>query len=169
MNVRELSKAAVVSALMCVISPFTVPVGAVSLSLATFGVYLSAIVLKPFYAGIAVLVYLLAGAFGLPVFSGANGGVGVLLGPTGGFLAGYFLCAAISAGLKKKAGIVASLILGTVVLYISGTVWFCFVTETGIAEAFVLCVLPFLPGDALKIAASCVIGRKINSVYRKYI
>ena len=169
MNVRELSKAAVVSALMCIISPFTIPVGGVPLSLATLGVYISSVVLKPFYAVFSVLIYVLIGAFGLPVFSGANGGVGVLLGPTGGFVAGYIICALVSSFLRKKTGVAVSLVVGTVFLYLSGAAWFCFVTKSEIAEAVLLCVLPFLPGDALKITASYVIGRKINSVCNKFV
>lgn len=169
MNVRELSKSAVVSALLCVISPFTLPIGAVPLSLATFGVYVSAIILKPFYASVSVLVYLLLGAFGLPVFSGANGGVGVLLGPVGGFLSGYLLCIIVSSALKNKLGILPSLVIGTVLLYISGVLWFVFVTKTGVLQSLAVCVLPFLPGDALKIAASYAVGRKIKAVYDRFI
>lgn len=169
MRLRELIKAAVMSAILCVISPITVPFGAVPHSLCTFAVYLAAIILKPAYAVLSVLVYVLLGIFGLPVFSGANGGVGVLAGPTGGFLVGYIICVWLASFLKTKIRTVPSLIFGTVLLYITGLIWFMFVTDSTVIQAGLVCVLPFVLGDALKIAAATIIGNKINKIKKEQV
>lgn len=158
----------VFAALMCVISPFAVPIGPVSITLATFGVYLSGAVLGSKRGGAAVAVYLMLGFVGLPVFSGFAGGIHRLFSPTGGYLVGYIPCAFI-AGIfaekfRKPWADVAGMAAGTAVLYVLGTAWFCLVSHTAVIPALMSCVFPFLPGDALKIicaAALCARLRKI--------
>ncbi len=103
------------------------------------------------YGGLSQLIYLLMGAVGLPVFSGFSGGIGVLLGPSGGFLIAYPLCSILTGYILSKNRKIAALVSGTLVCYVLGTIQFCIVTSLPLAAAVAACVLPFLPGDILKI------------------
>ena len=122
-------------------------------------------------------VYLLLGAVGLPVFAGFAGGLSRFVGPTGGYLVGYLplaLITGIFAGLAmKKTGamryvlLVAGMVIGTIVLYALGTVWFMSMSGKALGAALSLCVIPFLPGDCLKIAAVTLLAPKINGALKK--
>jgi biotin transport system substrate-specific component len=164
--------AAVFAAVLCVISPFTIPIGPIPLSLATFAVYLAAAVLGWKYGTLSVLLYVLIGVIGVPVFSGFHGGFDRLVGPTGGFLIGYILCA-LTTGLtllkreNKKWLYPAAMLAGTVMLYTLGTVWFIILTQSTLSAALLLCVVPFLPGDAIKIVLASVIAPQLRRVFVK--
>ncbi len=100
-KLQKMVFAALLAALLAVLSPFVIPVGLVPITLATFVVFLTGALLPPLYAVASIGVYLLIGLVGLPVFSGFVGGPGVLFGPTGGFLIGYFcLAGAVSLAVK---------------------------------------------------------------------
>ena len=164
------------AAFICVAGPFTVPVGPIPLSLATFAVYLAGAVLGWKRGTAAVALYLLIGLIGVPVFSGFTGGFQKLAGVTGGYLVGYLFCALIT-GLGtgdsdqpgKKTVILSALrmIAGTVVLYAFGTAWFVIQTGKTLGAALALCVLPFLIGDAVKITAAALIAAPVRRALRK--
>ena len=173
------------AAVICVLSPFAIP-AAVPVTLATLGVYIAAGCLSAPMSTAAVAVYLAIGALGAPVFSGFSGGVGRLAGPTGGYLVGYLPLAAITSALvslwrryEKKPGHerapiavdlavrAAAMIAGTVVLYALGTAWFVISQKTTFAAALPTCVLPFLPGDAAKIAAAAIVSRSLTPLLSK--
>lgn len=165
MSIGRITRIAVFSAVLCVLSPFSVPIGAVPISLSTLIIYILSAVLKPIDAVTAVVVYLLLGCFGLPVFSGFSGGISVISGPTGGFLIGYILLSFFSSCLiykTSKHGLMwAYFVVSTVLLYFVGTVWFGFVTGSSFQNGLFVCVLPFLPGDAIKIAIGTMLSKKI--------
>lgn len=149
------------AALTAVIAPFSIG-GVVPVSFATLAVYLAGGILGVGGGALSEAVYLLLGAAGLPVFSSFRGGLSVLVGPTGGYLIGYVVCAAVvGAGAsrfgRKPLPLVLSMAVGTAALYALGTAWFCFVTKRGLAESLALCVYPFLIGDAAKIAVSTLL------------
>ncbi len=161
------------AALVCVAAPLSVNIGAVPLSLATLAVMFAGTMLGPGKGAAATGIYLLAGAAGLPVFAGFNSGVGAFAGPTGGYLIGYLMLAAvcglyalIERKLKSDGAAIAACAalgpLGTALLYVCGTAWFCAVTGTGAAGALSVCVLPFLPGDVLKIFSCAVLTRSVG-------
>ena len=154
---QTLAETALCAAVLCVVSPFTIPgPGAVPISLSTFCILAAALLLGWAKALAAVAVYLALGAAGLPVFSGGTGGVGVLMGPTGGYLFGYLFLAFFS-GLFWKRGFwlrLATALFGTLALYAFGTAWFMIRLDQDIVASLTVCVLPFLPGDAIKIAAA---------------
>ena len=166
-KVYPLAMIAVMAAVMAVVSPFALPIGPVPISLATFVVYLTAYVLGWKRAAVATLVYILLGAVGMPVFSGFAGGLGKLLGPTGGYILGYLPLALIS-GLfidrfpKNRWLQLLGMILATAVLYALGTAWFCFAMDAELAAALAACVIPFLPGDLGKMAVCMVFGPMIR-------
>jgi biotin transport system substrate-specific component len=150
----------------------------VPITLQTLWVYLAGIVLGPLWAGVAFTLYLLAGLIGLPVFAGGNAGLGVLLGPTGGFLVGFPLAAmAIGAvahgadGLNPLDSIpiprlVAALVVGSAVVYVAGAVGYALVQAIGLLAAVSAVVVPFLPVAGLKVAATVAIVRSDGLVAR---
>ena len=159
MKTRDMTLTAVMAALICVAGPLTVAIGPVPLSLATFAVYMAGAALGPKRGAAAVGLYLVIGLAGLPVFSGFSGGFQKLAGVTGGYLLGYLPCAALT-GLGAAGSPPANrfrlplmMAAGTAVLYAIGTAWFMIQTGNSLGGALSLCVLPFLPGDAVKIAA----------------
>lgn len=158
-NMRRLTRVALLAAALCVMAPFSLPVGPVPLTLATLGVYLAAALLGPAEGTAAVALYVLLGALGVPVFSGFTGGVQRLAGVTGGYIVGYILCAAVVGllwrRLDKAWRLALALVCGTAVLYAFGTAWYVAQTGTPLWSALLLCVAPFLPGDAAKIIVIC--------------
>ena len=154
---------AVFTALLCIAAPISVPMPAlVPMSLATLAVYITAALLGGKRAAIATAVYVLLGAVGVPVFSGYQGGAGVLFGMTGGYIAGYILLALV-AGLvsdipcKNHWTMPVGMVLGTVVLYVFGTAWYMVFTQCDLITAVLGCVVPFLAVDLIKIAVATAI------------
>ncbi|MDD3228734.1 MAG: biotin transporter BioY [Oscillospiraceae bacterium] len=160
---KQLVLCAMCAALTCVLAPISVLIGLVPISLATFSVMLSAALLGPKLGTISQAIYLLLGSVGLPVFAGFSAGISCLAGPTGGYLLGYLVLAFVEGALYKKLSsshqkrikksgvLIFSMIVGTIALYMLGTIWFIFVTHTPVSAAMMACVVPFLPGDAVKI------------------
>lgn len=166
MKTRELCRMAMMTAALCVLGPITIPVGPVPLSLTTLGVFLAGAALGAKKGILAVAMYLLTGALGMPVFSGFSGGVQKIAGPTGGYLLGYLLCAAV-VGIAAQNGaggrmLAAAMALGAALCYGLGTAWFMAQTDVNFAGAVVSCVIPFLPGDAAKIAAAVPVVRAMK-------
>ncbi len=158
---------AVMSAVMCVLAPIAIPVGPVPVTLATLVLLLSVYILGWKFCTVSIIIYLLLGMAGLPVFSGFSGGLAKLVGPTGGYLIGYIPMAVI-AGLfiektRNRLMHIVGMVLGTAVLYVFGTAWFCVLTSSALGTALTLCVIPFLPGDIAKIVVALLFG----SVLRK--
>jgi biotin transport system substrate-specific component len=149
------------TALMAICAHVSVPLGfsPVPITLQTFGVLLIGFALGSRRALAAMMLYLIEGASGLPVFSPAGpGGVASLLGPTGGFLFAYPVAAYVAGLLARKRNNFASLIsaatLAEVVIFSSGALWLLALTGATPAKVLSLSVLPFLPGEVLKIAAA---------------
>lgn len=176
---RTLVPCGLFASLMCVLAPFSIPLaGGVPISLATFVSMLSGVVLGGPAGALSQLVYLLIGAAGLPVFSGFRGGAGVLLGMTGGYLIGYVVLAWTTGTFYHAAGkgrppgvrtacLAAGAALGTFALYALGTAWFMFSTGTALGASLTACVLPFLPGDLLKIAAAAAVAPPVEAAVRR--
>lgn len=156
---------ALMTAVISVISPFSFPLpfSPVPLSLTTFIIYISLYALGAKYTFYSCLLYLLLGLIGMPVFSGFSGGIGKLLGPTGGYLVGYLFIPLI-AGLffkdKKVTGLSCclGLIFGTACCYLLGGLWMAFQTKLSLSAVFFSGVVPFLPGDLCKIILALLVG-----------
>ena len=168
MKTKDMTLIAMMAALICVAGPLTIPVGPIPLSLATFAVYLAGSVLGSKKGTIAVGLYLMIGIIGVPVFSGFSGGFQKLAGVTGGYLVGYLPCAYMSGeGAEKRERIgwwyhPLMMIAGTALLYLVGTVNFMLHTGNGLGAALALCVVPFLIGDAVKIAGATLITQTLK-------
>ena len=164
----QMAITALFTALLCILSPIALPVGPVPISLATLVIYLGVYLLGSKLGTLSVLLYLVLGAVGLPVFSAYAGGIGKLVGPTGGYLIGYlpmaFLCGWIIEKSGKRVWLsVLGMILGTAVLYAFGTVWFVVLMKCEFWYALTVCVFPFLAGDALKIVVATLIGAPVRN------
>lgn len=167
-RVRTLTMTAILSAFLCVLSPFSINIGPVPITLASFAVYVVSSVASPAMAGGAVFVYIALGTLGFPVFSGFEGGVHKLIGPTGGYIAGFLILAMVNsiiigAARRRKWVFPLGMIAGTALLYLFGTVWYSIYTDVGFLSAAAVCVTPFLLTDALKIAAASVIGISLEA------
>ena len=171
MSTKTLTLTSVLTALMCICSPLSIPIGPVPISLATAVLMLMALLLGAGRATLCCAVYLLIGMAGLPVFAGFSGGMSVLAGPTGGFLIGYLpmtaLCGFLCARTEKHSLQTAAMVGGTALLYAIGTVWFIVQTGSTLSGALGACVLPFLPGDVLKIIAVITGGSVLKSRLQK--
>ena len=164
----QLVLAALMTALTAVCAQIQIPLPPVPASLATLCVCLCGALLSPRYAAYAMASYALLGLCGVPVFAGFAAGPSVLLGPTGGYIAGYVLSAPAIALLLRRTGfaprgLVLSMALGAALYFLTGTLWFLFVTGSSLSAAFAACVLPFLPSEAAKIAAAAMLALRLKA------
>ena len=174
---QTLAFTALLAALTAVLAQIAIPLPftPVPLTLGTLGGYLAAGLLTWQAAAMSQLVYVLIGAVGIPVFAGFTGGFGILMGPTGGYLIGYIVLA-LAAGLiiSKASGkfywFVIAMIAGTFFCYLFGTIWYMVVmSQSNVAAALMSCVVPFLPGDAIKIVLASLLSCKLRPVLKRKI
>lgn len=168
-TVKTIVLCAMFAALCCATAPISIPLpGGVPITLQTAAVFLAALLLGPLYGFVAVLVYVLLGAVGLPVFAGFSGGIGSLVGMSGGFimswpfaalLAGfvYFKFGRNKKGVVKYAEMIVAMLLGSVVIYVVGLTQFIFLTKMSIQASLLACMVPFIPGDILKMVLVAII------------
>jgi biotin transport system substrate-specific component len=161
-------------ALLSVGAAIQLPLGPIPFTLQTLMFVLIVLVLTPAEALVAVGGYLVLGAIGLPVFAGFRGGFGVLLGPTGGFLAGFFVAALFTGLMRTLLGSKAQslwlsvtldvlcVLVATGICYAFGTWWFAFSTGASISAALAACVIPFLVPDVFKDVAAFVCAQPIR-------
>lgn len=165
---------AVFAVIMAICSWISIP-AAVPFTLQTFGVFIAVGVLGGKRGSLSVLVFILLGAIGIPVFANFSGGIGVLAGPTGGYIIGFLFSALLMWAMEKLPGKksvmqIVSMIAGLIVCYAFGTVWFVIVYgrmngPIGFTSALASCVVPFIIPDIIKIALAYVLSRKL----RKYV
>lgn len=161
------------AALIVAFSQIQIPLPMIPINMALLAVYLSGALLPRPYGLLAVLCYILMGIIGLPVFAGLQGGVAVLLSRTGGYILGYIPCVLIvSLAKTKKGGTIHKMLplgclIGTIVLYTLGTIWFMRLTRMSLAAALGYCVLPFIPGDGLKILLATLLSKRLRPIMEK--
>ena len=159
----QMAVTALMAAVLCVLGPLSVPIGAIPISLSNLVICFTAWLLGAKFATLSVGIYLLIGLVGLPVFSGYGAGLAKLAGPTGGYLVGYLLLAFIGGlFIEKSHGHPAisalGLVLGDAACYVLGTAWFVFQMQCDLGYALAVCVYPFIALDLAKIVISCIIG-----------
>lgn len=164
---------ALFAVLMAICSWISIPT-VVPFTLQTFAVFLAVGVLGGRRGTVAILVYILLGAIGLPVFSGFKGGIGVLFNTTGGYIIGFLVSALLMWAFERLFGrstpvLAISMILGLIVCYAFGTAWFMalYAQSSGPIElATVLgwCVIPFIIPDCIKIALALGLSRQLSNV-----
>ncbi len=164
------------SAMLCICSPLALPIGVIPMTFSLFAVVLTGIVLEAKKAFLSVVLYLLMGICGLPVFSGAQAGIGVLFGPTGGYLWSYAftaMLAGISVKTKiqnetiKKACVFAISMSGVLVCYVCGTAQYMFITGCELGTALAVCVYGFVIFDVVKTLLAVIVGMKLKGILIK--
>ena len=168
-QLRMLVFASLMAALMTAGAYISIPVGPVPIVLQNMFVFLAGLLLGSRWGLASVGVYLLAGACGLPVFAGGMGGIGRIVGPTGGYLIGYlpavFIVGYISEkGKNRIAWDVVGMLAGTIVLYACGVTWLKTLTGMPWPKTLAVGMLPFLIGDVLKIVAAAAIAKAIRPI-----
>ncbi len=163
MKVHKIAFTGIMAAIICLIAPFSLPTGTIPISLATFAIYITACTVNVRISACAITIYILLGAAGLPVFSAFRGGFHIIAGVTGGYILGYIPCAAIIGLLvgkfeNKKWIYPLSMILGTIICWITGTLWYMIQTGSRFIFAVTVCVVPFVIGDIIKISAASALG-----------
>lgn len=158
----------ILSMLLClliILAQIKIDIGYVPITLQTFGVYIIALLLQPQYSFYVTLAYIVMGAIGFPVFSGMSGGMGALLSYNGGYIFSFPLMACVISFIGFQKSVfqkILSCIIGTGVCYAIGTAWFMYVMNLDLMSSLMLCVIPFLLVDGLKIVVSVVLTQKIK-------
>jgi len=172
---RDLVTAALMVSLLTISAWISIPLGSVPVTLQVFVVALTALLLSPGWAAATMGVYLVMGAAGLPVFSHGQGGLGVLVGPTGGYLIGFFLGALLGSSLRyfltdRGASRLVSDVSATAVcitsIYLLGWMQLAVVTNMGPAAAFLAGVVPFILPDVIKGAVATGVAKAIRRARR---
>lgn len=158
-------------ALMAICSWISIPT-AVPFTLQTFAVFMTVAVLGVFRGTAAVVVYILLGTAGVPVFSGFSGGYGVVMGLTGGYIVGFVFTALITGGIMKVFGkkisvMIIAMVLGLAACYAFGTAWFIYAYNRdngaiSVMAALSMCVFPYILPDCCKIGLAIVLDKRLG-------
>ena len=175
-KLRDLLYVSLFGAVIAVCSWISVPF-VIPFTLQTFAVFCAAAILGTKRGTAAVLLYILLGAVGLPVFSGFRGGVGVILGTTGGYITGFVLCALITGLITDRFGhgfwvSFAAMALGLIVCYIFGTLQYVYIstgsiTPSTFAAATLTCVAPFIVPVIIKITLAVMLSSRLYGVVNR--
>lgn len=160
------------TALIAICSWISIPLGEVPFTLQTFAIFLAIGLLGGKLGTISVVAYVLLGAIGVPVFAGFTGGFGIIMGTTGGYIIG-FIFTALEMWLaerifgKKPLVSIISMLIGMLIYYVIGTVWFMVIYThntgaVGLGAVLGWCVIPFIIPDLVKIALAFIITNRVN-------
>lgn len=177
-SAKDLAFTALFTCLIAVCSWISIPT-TVPFTLQTFAVFMAVLCLGGKKGTISILVYILLGICGVPVFAGFTGGVGIILGSTGGYIVGFLLTGIlfwVAKGIAYKniwMNIVFC-VIGLLICYAFGTVWFMIVYGNttgaiGLWTALMWCVIPYLAWDALKIGLAVILSRKLRPLLARFI
>lgn len=172
-SVQDLVYISVFAVVITICSWISIP-AAVPFTLQTMGIFTSIGILGGKRGTATILIYILLGAVGIPVFSGFSGGIGVLIGTTGGYIAGFLFSALVMWGIERIFGrsrliLGISMIIGLVVCYAAGTLWYMLVYThntgaIGLWTVLGCCVFPFILPDLLKIGMALYLTNKLTKV-----
>lgn len=164
MKTKDITYIAIFSAVISILSIISIPTPwGVPFTLQTFAISLAGFVLGKKYGTLSVIIYLLLGAIGLPVFSGLSGGISKFVSVTGGFLFGFIFLAFL-CGTKK----ICYSILGLLICHLLGVIQFSFLTKTNFINSISIVSLPYLIKDLLSIFLAYIINKKMK-LNKKYI
>ncbi len=172
LNLKTLCACALMAAVCAVFSQISVPLAftPIVINLATLAVMVAGGLLGPVPAAVSLAVYVALGAAGLPVFSAFRGGIGHLAGPSGGFIIGYIFAAALTGLLTSRGSgyirLCLAMAAGSGICYAFGTAWYMISTGAALGPALLGCVLPFLPGDVVKILLGAYLVKRLSPVLK---
>ena len=171
-KLQRLLKIAAMTAILC-ISVYLVPpilvFGSVPFTIQTFVIFMIAFMLHKEDACLTLVLYLLLGTIGLPVFSGGQSGLSAILGPTGGFLILFPVVTYLIASFKSKNksffhDMILSFLIGIVLLYALSAIWLSYVLSISYIQGLLI-LLPFVPLDIMKIVVAHTVYKKMPSLY----
>ncbi len=170
---KQLIICSLFAALTAILSQISIPLPftPVPINLATLSVLLAGALLGKKVGAISQVVYALLGVIGLPVYANFMSGIGVILGPTGGYIIGYIIAAFVVGIIIEKSNnslmtYIFSMCLGMISCYILGTAWFMYVTGNNLMSSLVMCVFPFIPGDIIKIILGAFLAKRLHNKIR---
>jgi len=168
-SIRGLVYAAIFGALTAAGAFIVIPLPPVPITVQTFFMNVAALLLGGTLGALSQLIYIMLGVVGIPVFAGGKAGLGVLIGPTGGYLVGFVVAAFVIGTvnrLKNNSGSlwhIFSMLIGMLLIYILGCSWLAFTANISFQKALAAGALPFIPGDLLKIALAALIIFKLKN------
>ncbi|WP_304969755.1 biotin transporter BioY [Romboutsia ilealis] len=165
LKTNELIICSLFASLTAILTQISIPLPMVPLTMQIFAVTLCGLVLGKRLGFISQIIYVLLGAIGLPVFSKFGGGIGIILGPTGGFILSFpivaFVVGYFCEKFKSTIGIMLGMIFSLLISYIIGTIQFCIVTNSDFVKGLTICVIPFIIVDIIKLSLATVVGKSI--------
>lgn len=174
-NIRDMIYIGMFAIILAICSWISIPM-AIPFTLGTFGVFLTMLVLGGKRGTIAVMIYILLGLIGIPVFSGFRGGVGTLLGNTGGYILGYIILAILMWTVEKWARSnkwlqILSMVAGLFACYLCGTIWFLVLytknmEHIGIWAVLGWCVFPYVIPDLIKLGLAYILSKKLKMIVK---
>lgn len=171
---KQMTTIALTTALICILGPLSIPLpfSPVPIAPCMFAIYLAAYVLNAKLGTASCCLYILIGLVGIPVFSKFTGGPQVLVGPTGGYIVGYiplaFLTGLFIEKFEKKLYMHAvGMIIGLVICYALGTAWLAYEKSLSFSAALMAGVIPFIPGDIIKIVLAIIVGTPLRKALKK--
>ncbi len=190
-TILKLSFISLFAAIICFGCFMKIPLGPIPIVLQNILCILTSVLLGSYFGGIPTALFLFVGILGLPVYSGGTGGISVWIGPTGGFLPGYLIgaiCAGFIAGKpsvqEKKISskvlirIIVAMIVGMMILYVPGVIHFSHwatknnkipVDKNALSYTMAACVIPYIPGDIIKIVITVPIALKLRPILAQYL
>lgn len=170
---KQVTLCALFAALNAILAQISIPIGPVPINLVHISTFVAAGLLGSKYGALSQFTYALMGMVGLPVFSGFSGGLGVIVGPTGGYILAYIMAAYVSGlimehfGKKSVIVIFMAMYTGWIITYGFGTIWYSAITHTGFIPALMVCAVPFLFGDLFKTCFSVYMVKRLSPVFRR--
>lgn len=172
-KIYYLCATAVFAAFIGICSQIQIPLPMIPINLALFAVNLAGVLLGAKYGTLSVVVYVLLGLVGVPVFNNFSGGAGVLFGKTGGYIIGYIFAALITGLFAKRfkspVKLYLAMTLATLTCYAFGTAWFMVINNSTLWLTLTYCVFPFIPGDIIKMLAVVLLSRKLKKPLAMYL
>lgn len=178
MKIKDIILCAVFASITSILAQISIPIPftTVPLTMQIFSVALTGMVLGSKKGFISIMMYLILGAIGMPVFSQMRGGIGILIGPRGGFLLGCpfmaFIVGLVSERSSSKIHIILSMVVGLIVIYTMGTMMFSLVTKSSVYQSLLACVLPFVLADIIKLILAVNVGvvivKRVNIGVKSY-
>lgn len=173
-NTRELTLIGLMVALLSVSAyiSFPIPFTPIMITAQTIIINLIALTLAPKKGVLTVLVFFLLGSIGIPIFSGGRAGIGVLVGPSGGYFLGFVISVFIVSYLRGnkidfKKYLFLTILVGTPIILICGAIWMSYYNGATIIETIKISIIPFIPGDIIKAIIASIIAVKLNKIYRR--
>ena len=168
-SIKGIVYAALFGALTAAGAYIVIPLPPIPITAQTFFLYVASVLLGGSLGALSQFIYLMLGVVGLPVFAGGKAGIGVIFGPTGGYLLGFILAAFVIgkiAEVKKGAGIfwyIMAMLWGMLIIYFIGSLWLAATARITLNKALVIGALPFIPGDIIKILLAAIIAVRVKN------